>query len=353
MLIGVFDAFAGFWAAFVYLDFVFASGNLVSQQDLLFALGFSLLFFAPGLLASKFRPLHRSVEDFRTFWERATDYVIGSLLTGWAASKLVAALTGLIGYELPIAKYADEFGLYVGLALLIRLILEEVAWYGYRHRLAKLSVELRPRGYVQRIRAILFKLLILVVLSLPYIGWNRYLAAGVAIFFVPQLLGFIDHKLPNWKFLAQISPRGVFKLVLLGIIGLIIGSRISDAGLSAQETVLLSFVIMPLPGFIFSVFDSFSGSPYLDLKAPKFRYLYRFFGILVLVVLLLQILGYNPIVELNKAWLNPGDTFHSLSYIWWPYVQNGWYNFADWMQIAWHHTQDWVTSLFTSSSKQA
>ena len=364
MLIGIFDAFAGLCAAFVYLDFVFASGNLGSQPNLFFALGFSLLFFAPGLLASKFRPMHRSIEHFESFWERLSDYVLGTLLTGWAAAKLVGALNGLIGYELPITKHANVFGLFIGLALLVRLLLEEIAWYGYPHRIEKLSVQLKPRGIVQRIRAILFKLLILVVLAEPYIGWNRYLAAGVAIFLIPQLLGFIDHKLPNWKALAQITPRGVFKLVLLGIIGLIVGSRITNAQLSAKETVLISFVIMPIPGFIYSVFDSFSGSPFLDIKHPKFRYLYRLFGIVVLIILILQVLGLNPIVEANKSWQNPGATFHSLTYTWWPNVQTGCHNFSHWMQVAWehvstwaqsawHHTYKWVVNLFSKNGSQA
>jgi hypothetical protein len=363
MLIGVFDAFAGLCAAFVYIDFVFASGNLGSQQSLLFACGFSLLFFAPGLLASKFRPLHRDVRNFESFWERMSDYVLGTLLTGWAASKLVGALNGLIGHELSITKHANIFGLFIGLALLIRLLLEEIAWYGYPHRIKKLSVQLKPRGIVQRIRGIIFKLLILVILAQPYIGWNRYLAAGIAIFLIPQLLGFIDHKLPYWKTLGQISPRGVFKLVLLGLVGVIIGSRITNSQLSAKETVLVSFVIMPIPGFIYSVLDSLSGKPIWDIKEPKFRYAYRFLGILVLIVLILQILGRNPIVELHQAWLHPGETFHSLTYKWWPYVQTGWHNFSHWMQVAWehistwaqsawNHTYDWINSLLSKNANQ-
>ena len=350
MLIGVFDAFAGFAAAFVYLDFVFASGNLRNQQDIFFALGFALLFFAPGLLASKFRALHRHVRNFAGFWERISDYVLGALLTGWATSKLVGALTGLIGYELPITKHANKFGIFVGLALLFRLLLEEIAWYGYPYRIAKLTVELKPRGFVQRTRAILFKLLVLILLAQPYIGWNRYLAGGIAIFLVPQLLGFIDHKLPNWRFLGQISPRGVFKVVLLGIIGLIIGSRITHAHLSAKEVVLLSFVIMPIPGFVYAVFDSFSGDPIIDIKAPKLRYLYRFLGILVLIVLVLQVFGFNPIVEAHKAWLHPGHTFHALTYKWWPYVQDGWHNVSHWVQSTWHIIFNWVKGLFASNT---
>ena len=333
ILIGVFDAFAGFCAAFIYLDFVFASGNLNSQESIFFALGYSLLFFAPSLLASKFRPLHRSIKDFPRFWERATDYVLGTLLTGWAASKLVAALPGLIGHELTIAKHANECGLIVGAALLARLLLEEIAWYLFSYRTTKLGVELKPRGIVQKLRAITFKVLIMILLALPYIGWNIYLATGVAIFLLPQLLGLIDSHLPSWSWLAQISPRGVFKAVLLGIIGIIVGSQIVNVhpDFSAKELLLYSFVIMPIPAFVYGIFDALSGDPIIDIKDHKYRYIYRISGILVLIVLVLIVLGLNPITEIHNAWKHPSETFDSLTYKWWPQVQSTWDDFTNWI----------------------
>jgi hypothetical protein len=107
---------------------------------------------------------------------------------------------------------------------------------------------------------------------------------------------------------------------------------------------------MPIPGFIYAIFDSFSGDPIIDIKAPKLRYLYRFLGILVLIVLLLQIFGFNPIVEAHKAWLHPGHAFHSLTYKWWPYVQTGWHNTSDWAQNTWNSIYHWVKSLFASNT---
>jgi hypothetical protein len=333
ILIGIFDAFAGLFVAFIYLDFVFASGNLNSQESIFFALGYALLFFAPGLLASKFRPLHRSIKDFPRFWERATDYVLGTLLTGWAASKLVAALPGLIGHELSIAKHAHEFGLIVGAALAARLLLEEIAWYLFSNRSMKLSVELKPRGLVQKVRAIIFKVSLMILLALPYIGWNRYLAAGVSIFLLPQLLGLIDAYLPNWSWLAQISPRGVFKAVILGTIGIIVGSQIVNMhpDFSAKELLLYSFVVMPIPAFVYGIFDSLSGEPIISIKDHKYRYVYRISGILVLIVLILFVLGLNPITEIHGAWKHPGETWDSLTYKWWPQVQNTWDDFTNWV----------------------
>jgi hypothetical protein len=223
--------------------------------------------------------------------------------------------------------------LLVGAALLARLLLEEIAWYLFSYRTKKLSVELKPRGIVQKLRAIVFKVLIMILLTLPYIGWNIYLATGVAIFLMPQLLGLIDAHLPNWSWLAQISPRGVFKVVLLGIIGIIVGAQIVNMNpdFSAKELVLYSFVVLPIPAFVFAILDALSGERKIDIKDYKYRYFYRILGVLVLIILVMIVLGLNPITEIRNAWEHPSETLDSLTYKWWPQVQNTWDDFTNWI----------------------
>ena len=346
LLLGIFDALAGICAAIVYIDFVFASGNLNSQHAIFFTLGFSLLFFAPGLIASKFRPLHRRFNDFAGFWERATDYVITSILTGWATAKLIGALPGLIGYEMSITKSANTLGIYVGLALLARLLLEEIAWYLYPYRLNQLHVELKPVGKIQRVRGVIFKVAVMIILAQPYIGWNRYLAAGIAILLIPQILGFFDEKLPASRYLGAITPSGVLKTVWLGIVGVVVGTQILHHHLGAKESVLISFVILPIPSFIYSILGAFAGESIINIRHPKFRYAYRFLGIIILVLLILQILGFNPLTELHHAWQHPTDTWHSLTYKWWPYVQAGWKNLSHWTVVGWDHSSNWCVSAW-------
>jgi len=340
-IIGVFDALAGMCAAFVYLDFTFASGNLNSEHAILFALGFSLLFFAPALVASKFRPLHRGVRDFAGFWERLTDYVLASLLTGWVSSKLIAALTGLIGYKIKLADSANILAVFIALALFTRLLLEEIAWYLYPHRLALLQVDLRKPGLFLKIRGLIFKVGVMILLAQPYIGWNRYLAAGISIFLLPQLLGMVGDKFPKSRYLGQITPSGAFKIVWLGIIGVLVGNQIVNHHLGAKESVLISFVIIPLPSFIYSILDLFSDSPVFDIRHPRYRHLYRLLSIVVLIFLILQILGYNPLTEIGKAWQYPKETWDSLTYKWWPYVNTSWVNVKHWYAVSWQHICHW------------
>ena len=83
MAIAIFDAFAGFVAGFVFFVLALVSGNITNRPELLTTIGVMVLFFAPALLASAFRPFRRLVRNQDDMWERITDYALGTLLTFW------------------------------------------------------------------------------------------------------------------------------------------------------------------------------------------------------------------------------------------------------------------------------
>jgi len=305
MCIGVFDALAGFFGAFLYLNFIFANGNFNSKEAVFTGLGVALIFFTPGLIASKFRPLTRGVKNFSTLWERGTDYVLASLLTGWSVSKLVGALPGLSKLELPIVDHANQIGLIAGIAVAIRLLIEEIAWYLYPVRLAKLTVELKKPGLVQEIRAILFKTGIFYLLAEPFIGFNKYLLAGCGIFILPQLLGLVSHKFPKANILDQIIPRGAFRIVFFSFVSIFAVSYLKTLDLTPGDFILTSFVFLPLPALAFAFIDMFAGKRPFDItRNQKFRFLYRIFGLIILGILVLIILGKDPYVEVKDYLIN-------------------------------------------------
>ena len=312
MILGVLDSFAGFMGAALYINFLLANGSLNSQQSIFFALGFAMLFFVPGLLASKFRPLHRTVKDFNSFWERATDYVLGILLTVWATTKMVEVLPGLSGLDLPIAKDSSRFGLAVGAALFVRLLIEEFAWYFYPERLNQLSVAIREPGKFQLFRGIVFKTAIFVILAQPFIGWNEYLYAGLGLFVLPQLIGLFSDDIPKAKFLGQLLPGGAFKIVAFGIIGTFLNSQLMNIGYPNRHLVLVAFVVLSIPAALYSILDNFADPAYFSFKkSHKFRYLYRFGAVIIFVLLLIQVLGNDPIVEIQKLIADPATSYHS------------------------------------------
>ena len=305
MCIGVFDALAGFFGAFLYLNFIFANGNFNSKEAVFTGLGVALIFFTPGLIASKFRPLTRGVKNFSTLWERGTDYVLASLLTGWSVAKLVGALPGLSKLELPIVDHANQIGLIAGIAVAIRLLIEEIAWYLYPVRLAKLTVELKKPGLVQEIRAILFKTGIFYLLAEPFIGFNEYLLAGCGVFILPQLLGLVSHKFPKANILDQIIPRGAFRIVLFSFVSILAVSYLKTLDLTPGDFILTSFVFLPLPALAFAFIDMFAGKrPFDIIRNQKFRFLYRIFGLIILGILVLIILGKDPYVEVKDYLIN-------------------------------------------------
>jgi hypothetical protein len=352
MSLGIFDALAGFFGAFLYLNFIFANGNFTSKEELFTGLGVALIFFAPGLIASKFRPLTRGVRDFTTFWERGTDYVLASLLTGWSVSKLVAALPGLSKLELPIVGHADQIGLVAGVAVAIRLLIEEVAWYFYPVRLAKLTAELKKPGLIQEIRAIIFKTGIFYLLAEPFIGFNKYLLAGCGVFILPQLLGLVSHKFPKADILDQIIPRGAFKIVFFSFVSIFAVSYLKTLDLSPSDFILTSFVFLPLPVLTFALIDMFAGSRPFDItKNPRFRYAYRIFGLLILGVLILIVLGFDPYIEVKNYVINFPDywaAFTNQCSIVWTWISE--HSQTAWTWISDHavSSSNWITDQINS-----
>ena len=316
MLIGVFDALAGFIGALVYIDFVFANGHLNDLNAILFTAGFTLLFFMPALLASKIRPLHRTIKGVHLFWERLVDYALISLLTGWAASKAVQALPSLYGYDLPITKFANKIGIYVGLAIAVRLLLEEIAWYGFPYRLAKLHIELKSPGYIQEFRGLLIRLGLFILFLYPYVGWNKYLYIGIGLFAFPQLLSLISWEPPKSKILGLL-PKGALRIVLVGIGALLIQRYAFPKHFTPRQSIINSIMFLPIPAAVLSLLDFFAAKSPFNKKSSGWRHLYRLLGIIVLILLIMQVLGLNPIDEIHKAWQHPHETWHSLTYKWW------------------------------------
>ena len=361
MCIGIFDALAGFFGAFLYLNFIFANGNFTSKEAVFTSLGVALIFFAPGLIASKFRPLTRNVKNFSNLWERGTDYVLASLLTGWSVSKLVEALPGLSKLNLPIVEHAGQIGVIAGVAVVVRLLLEEVAWYLYPARLAKLTTDLKKPGLVQEVRAILFKSGIFFLLAEPFIGFNKYLLLGCGVFILPQLLGLLSHKFPKVDILDQIIPRGAFRIVLLSFISIFAVNYLKTLELSPSDFILTSFVFLPLPALAFLLLDMFSGQRPFDItKNPRFRYVYRTLGLIILGILIVIVQGNDPYLTVKNYIINFPDHWAAFvdqcAAIWsWitNHAQTSWSWISEQAQLSWTWTSDQAQISWTWISEQA
>jgi len=290
MAVAIFDAFAGFVAGFVFFLAALVTGNITNRPELLTTIGVMVLFFAPALLASAFRPFRRLVRNQDDKWERITDYALGTLLTFWVITKMVAAMNGLARLELPITDYGTELALIAAGLLLIRVGLEDIAVEQYPMRLRALHVEIRKPSQTQKVRSLAFKIFVFFIMAAPFVGSTLNLVLGTLIFAIPQITSLsLEDNLPKKKLYL---PKGVFKTVVM-IFVMALASNLIEGAFSSPEAFLKwSFVVMALPGFFLHYLDAITDAPESDWKTTeKGRMIYRIGGVIVFILMVLVVQG--------------------------------------------------------------
>lgn len=290
MAVAIYDAFAGFIAGSVFFLAALLTGHITNRPELLTAIGVMVLFFAPALLASVFRPFRRLVRTKDDLWERLTDYALGTLLTFWVITKMVTAMNGLARLELPITEYGTELALIAAGLLLIRVALEDVAVEHYPMRLRALHVEIRKPSQSQKVRALIFKIFVFFIMAAPFVGSTLNLVLGTILFAIPQItsLSFEDN-LPKKKLYL---PKGVFKTVVMIFVMALATNLIEGAFSSPAAFLKWSFVVLALPGFILHYLDAITDAPETDWKTTENgRKIYRIGGVVIFVLMVLVVKG--------------------------------------------------------------
>ena len=290
MAVAIFDAFAGFIAGFVFFLAALVTGNITNRPELLTTIGVMVLFFAPALLASAFRPFRRLIRSQDDMWERITDYALGTLLTFWVITKMVAAMNGLARLELPITDYGTELALIAAGLLLIRVALEDIAVEQYPMRLRALHVEIKKPSQRQKVQSLAFKIFVFFIMAAPFVGSALNLVLGTLLFAIPQITALsLEDNLPKKKLYL---PKGVFKTVVM-IFVMALASNLIEGAFSSPEAFLKwSFVVMALPGFFLHYLDAITDAPESDWKTTeKGRKIYRIGGVIVFILMVLVVRG--------------------------------------------------------------
>jgi hypothetical protein len=290
MAVAIFDAFAGLVAGTVFFFIVLLTGHVTNRPEFLTAIGVMVLFFAPALLASAFRPFRRLVRNQDDLWERITDYALGTLLTFWVITKMVAAMNGLARLELPITEYGTELAFIAAALLIVRVGLEDIAVEHYPMRLRALHVEIKPPSHNQKIRTLAFKIFVFFIMAAPFVGSLLNLVLGTILFAIPQITSLsLEDNLPKKKLYL---PKGVFKTVVM-IFVMALASNLIEGSFSSPEAFLKwSFVVLALPGFILHYLDAITDAPKTDWKTTENgRMIYRIGGVVVFVLMVLVVKG--------------------------------------------------------------
>jgi hypothetical protein len=290
MAVAIYDAFAGFIAGFVFFVAALVTGNITNRPEFLTAIGVMVLFFAPALLASAFRPFRRLVRNEDDLWERITDYALGTLLTFWVITKMVAAMNGLARLELPITKHGTQLAFIAAGLLLVRVALEDIAVEHYPMRLRALHVEIKTPSHKQKIRSLVFKIFVFFVMAAPFVGSTLNLVLGTLLFAIPQITSLsLEDNLPKKKLYL---PKGVFKTVVMIFVMALVSNMIEGAFSSPAAFLKWSFVVMALPGFFLHYLDAITDAPETDWKTTeKGRKIYRIGGVVVFILMVLVVKG--------------------------------------------------------------
>jgi len=295
VIVAIFDATAGALAASIFLIGTLLSGNITSRSEALTVLGVMALFVAPALLASAIRPLRRLVFDRDELWERATDYALTILLTGWIVVKMVNALNGLAGVQLAITYQAMAIGVCASISILIRMLGEDVATYLYPARLRKVTVELAEPSRVQKITSGLIKIGFFILLATPYVGVNPQLLLAGALFVLPLIATFsFADRLPKFEKIFQYLPKATWKLVLLTIVGGVLGGYLQGKFSDPTAFLRWCFVLVAIPGFLLSVFEWFAKESQPSWRSHQVgRIIYRVTGVLVFILAFQIVRGFD------------------------------------------------------------
>ena len=292
MGIGVIDALAGLLAGLAFALSVLIGGYITSLDAGLTVVGVSILAFSPAILASAFRPLRRPVWDFTSLWERMTDYALASILTGWVVEQIVLGLPGLSGLQLPLTVHAGEIGLWAAGFIVLRFGAEDFSLQLFPNRLNKLEPTYRERSIFQQVLAAFFKITIFAVIAGKYLGLSIELIIGVSLFSLPLIMGIFEDRFPKSQAIQKWMPTGIIEMLTMTIAGFLLAKFVQSRYPNAQNYVLISFVLLSLPGLILKILELFGEEGAPDWRVTKVgAKVYRIAGVLVLGTLIYIVLS--------------------------------------------------------------
>ena len=269
MVIAIFDSFAGFYASLGYFLSILFAGNLNTFTDVITVLGTMIVMYAPALIAGTIRPMQRTVDSGAALWDRLTDYAVGILLSAMAVQGLVTGLSGLSGVKLEVADQAQNFAIAAAIALVARMMLEEIAWYQYPESLCKETISITNGSGFRAFAKSFIRFFLFVAFTLPFVGPTGGFVIGVSIYTLGQIIPRINPKLPRSRIIGQILPSGIATIVALSLIGGFVSFWLASKITEPGRLIEVTFWVMALPGFLFALLNKFKGEPYVRFKSEK------------------------------------------------------------------------------------
>jgi hypothetical protein len=290
VVIGTFDALAGFLAASTFGVLIVLGGGINSADSIRGLLGIWVFSFAVPMLASASRPFRRKdAVGLAGIWDRTADFVMIVLFGAWAAGSMFGSLPGLTGFRPSYADDVSRIQIIVLVVLILRYLLENSAVVLTPGRMLELSdTKLPDPSNAQVVISSLFRTASFTFVAVVFIGNNWALWTGAALYLLPKLVATVDDSFPNSEALHRYLPRGILKVTFMMLVarwwGQLLTSNIDDA----EKMLTFGFVFLGMPGFITTVLGWFGRSSSQPWKQNWFT---RIGGLILLVVGFLIVRG--------------------------------------------------------------
>jgi len=187
----------------------------------------------------------------------------------------------------------------VGVGILVRMVLEDIATYLYPNRTAQLAVELPKPSPLQQYISMTFKALIFALIMNTFVGFNLPLLIGTILFIVPNVAKLrFGHLLPKSRMLHFAIPKGGLRIVVMTAFGTLFARFSENLFTDPQIFLTWGFVLLSIPGFILGILtlisDDKDASTLREDKVGK--WVYRIVGVYVFY-LIVQIAQGKDVIE--------------------------------------------------------
>jgi len=261
IILGSFDAGAGFIAALVFGLCALTSDRFGNVYDVRTFMGIAILWFTPSFIANSTRALRKSRKD-SNIWERITDVTVGSLIAGWAVRSIVLALDGFAHLQLPLTKHASTIGFTAGIAVAIRYLIEGYVNQKNHYYMAYLSPRsLNRQSSSYRLASWFTKAFIFLFFAVSFLGVTWQIWAALFIIMFPNIIKVVKDRFPNSSTLFQIIPIGVPAMVIMTLFGRAYSEYINTLNLDPASASKTIFVLAALPGFILGLLKLIGRAP--------------------------------------------------------------------------------------------
>ena len=295
-VLGAFDAAAGFVGASVFIiGSLITVGHVPDTGEVRTMMGIMLVAVGPGMLATGFRTIRKHAAfNMNMWWERISDFAIAPFMAGWSVSAMIAGLPALAGLTLDAANHVADFAIFVALATVARVALEEFAARAFPYRLNRINPdEIPDPSNLQKSIVLVIKYGIWVFIGGALIGPSWQVWVGSALFVFPTVISWYQDRFPNFPAIWRALPTGVPGLALTLFIASATTATVGAFLGATPELAQWAFLILPMPLLILSLLGMFGRHGRVnrhgeeeERPGKRNKWIYRIGGIVMLLITL-------------------------------------------------------------------